>query len=178
VKEVNSAVRKYDGRSATRALDGATLIEGPGGEICPGDEHRGYPFLMPVVFDGALEVLKSLGLSRSYSNIRQGRIIAHRGTDPDAGHGYLDIKMMPGRDMTLVHVRTGINRLSGRRTVKELRRQFLWELDRWLHTTSPRRLMATHRRARRVYGDDGPTRAPAQAAYKLGRRRARDHAKG
>jgi hypothetical protein len=139
------------------------FIEGPGGEVAPSDEHRYYPFPMPQVFDGALAVLGRQRLWVRYSDIRQGRIIAHIGN----GTAYLDITMMAGRGVTFVKVKMGCSSMYRTRAVEQIRRRFFWELDEWLHSASPKEMVRAHSRARTSYGSRKKTWVPPRAAYKI-----------
>ena len=133
----------------------------------PDDDHRYFGFRIQLVFDASVYILEKMGLRISYSNIYQGRIIAAKGSTKKARAGHLDIKLIGRGSVTLVHVRTGSGTVSTMDDTSVLRRQFLWELDEWLHKAKVEELNHVQKSVGGSHGK--PTRGwvPPASAYKL-----------
>jgi len=133
----------------------------------PEDDHRYFGFPFHLVFDASVHILERMGLRISYSNIYQGRIIAAKGLKKGSRVGHLDIKLIGRGAVTLVHVKTGSGTVSTRDDTGRLRRQFLWELDEWLHKAKVEELNRVQTRVARSHGKPNGSYVPPNTAYKL-----------
>ena len=98
----------------------------------PSDDHRYYPYPKEVVFRGATTLLRAMGFVITYSSLEKGRILTYIGnTGVD---GYFHVKLIGTRNVTFVHVNTGIRSLSGPGHIRNSKRRFFWLLDEWLHS--------------------------------------------
>jgi hypothetical protein len=133
----------------------------------PEDDHRYFGFPFHLVFDAAVYILKRMGFRISYSNIYKGRIIAMKGQMKGSRGGHLDIKLIGRGAVTLTHVRTGSGVVSTRDDTGRLRRQFLWELDEWLHKAKVEELNRVQTSVAKSHGRPNGSYVPPNVAYKL-----------
>jgi hypothetical protein len=132
-----------------------------------GDDHRYYGFPYRLVFDASVYILEKMGMRISFSNIHQGRIIAARGDAKGDRHGHLDVKLIGRGSVTLVHVKAGSGTVSSRDDTGRLRRQFLWELDEWLHKAKVEKLAQIRKQVADAHGEPTEAYVPPGTAYRL-----------
>jgi hypothetical protein len=140
----------------------------------PEDDHRYYGFPYHLVFDASVYILERMGMRISYSNVYQGRIIAARGDAKGDRKGHLDVKLIGRGAVTLVHVKAGSGTVSSADDTGRLRRQFLWELDEWLHKAKVDELNRVQTRVSCKHGSPTDAYVPPKTAYKLGPYDAQD----
>lgn len=133
----------------------------------PDDDHRYFGFPYHLVFDASVYILEKLGMRISFSNIFQGRIIASRGETKNRRQGHLDVRIIGKGTVTFVHVRAGSGTVSTRDDTGRLRRQFLWELDEWLHKAKVEELNHVQESVASSHGRPHTGYVPPNSAYKL-----------
>jgi hypothetical protein len=131
------------------------------------DDHRYFGFPYHLVFDASVYILEKMGMRISFSNIHQGRIIATRGDAKGDRHGHLDVKLIGRGSMTLVHVKAGSGTVSSIDDTGRLRRQFLWQLDEWLHRANVDQLSQIREKVSSSHGEPTETYVPTKTAYKI-----------
>jgi hypothetical protein len=133
----------------------------------PEDDHRYFGFPYHLVFDASVYILERMGMRISFSNVYQGRIIAARGDAKGDRKGHLDVKLIGRGAVTLVHVKAGSGTVSSSDDTGRLRRQFLWELDEWLHKAKVDELNRVQTKVSCKHGTPKDGYVPPKTAYKL-----------
>ena len=131
------------------------------------DDHRYFGFSYRLVFDASVHILGRMGMRITFSNKHQGRIIATRGDARGDGRGHLDVKLIGRGSVTLVHVKAASGTVSSRDDTGRLRRQFLWQLDEWLHQAKVDQLAHVKEAASKAHGEPTPAQVTPGTAYKL-----------